>query len=270
MHTNHHVDGGLPSDWGKTSEDYATWRPDYPPEFYERMAACGIGLPGQKLLDLGTGVGFLAREFARRGARVTGMDIAEGQIAVARAESAREGLELEFRTAPAEETGLPAGTFDAVTASQCWLYFDQPRALAEVRRVLRPGGVLAPSHFSWVPREDEVARASEALILKHNPSWSSADWSGVIPESPLGTSGDLRLVAKFVFDAEIPFTRESWRGRIRASRGIGASLDPEGVRRFDEEHEAMLADLRGPEFTVLHRIDAHVYDPAPMDAPSER
>lgn len=270
MHERHQVDGGRASDWGKTSRDYATWRPDYPAEFYDHMAASGIGLPGQRILDLGTGVGFLAREFARRGARVTGVDIAEGQLEVARAEAAREGLEIDFRRAPAESTGLGAGIFDAVTASQCWLYFDRDRALAEARRVLATGGVLALSHFSWLPREDEVARASEALILKHNPNWTSADWSGVIPDSPLGSSPDLRLVAKFVFDAEIPFTRESWRGRIRASRGIGASLDPEGVRRFDAEHEALLAELRGPDFTVLHRIDAHVYDPAPADPTSER
>ena len=64
------------------------------------------------------------------------------------------------------------------------------------------------------------------------------------------------------FDESIPFTRESWRGRIRACRGVGATLDAEQVAAFDGEHEALLSRVTDDTFQVLHRIDAHVLRPS--------
>ena len=119
-------DGDRQIDWGRTSEDYAAWRPNYPDEFYERLATISIGIPGQQILDLGTGVGFLALSFARRGAVVTGVDVAEGQIQQARDSAAQLGLDIDFRIAPAEQTGLPDRAFDVITASQSWGTEEEP------------------------------------------------------------------------------------------------------------------------------------------------
>ncbi|NNE44655.1 MAG: class I SAM-dependent methyltransferase, partial [Gemmatimonadetes bacterium] len=94
-----------------------------------------------------------------------------------------------------------------------------------------------------------------------NPDWSAADWSGKIPEVLHGTQQDFRVESVFWYDEPIPFTHETWRGRIRASRGVGAALSPEEVARFDTDHARMLRDLVPEEFTVLHRIDAHVLVP---------
>ena len=67
------------------------------------------------------------------------------------------------------------------------------------------------------------------------------------------------LSDKFIYDEPIPFTRESWRGRMRALRGIGASLPPDEVAAFDGEHAAMLEEMTENEFTIKHRLDAHIY-----------
>lgn len=83
MITRPEIDQGCPFDWGKTSPDYAVYRPGYPASFYAILQAVGIGQPGQHILDLGTGTGVLARAFARQGAHVTGIDIAAEQIAAA-------------------------------------------------------------------------------------------------------------------------------------------------------------------------------------------
>ena len=61
-----------------------------------------------------------------------------------------------------------------------------------------------------------------------------------------------------VFDEAVPFTRESWRGRFRACRGVGATLSDEAVERFDREHDAQLRATTEEHFSVLHRIDAHL------------
>ena len=78
------IDVGNPIDWGKTSKDYSAWRPNYPDRFCDAFAAFGVGLPGQRILDLGAGVGFLALRFAQQGCDVAGVYIAEGQIPEAR------------------------------------------------------------------------------------------------------------------------------------------------------------------------------------------
>lgn len=261
MHNLSPIDGPRQIDWGKTSADYAEWRPDYPAEFYHRLMALGVGQAGQKILDLGTGVGFLARNFARQGCETAGVDISPEQIATAQQAAESEGLRIDFRVAPAEATGFPDTSFDAVTASQCWLYFDQQRAIAEVKRLLRPGGVLVTSHFCWLPRRDRIARASEELVLQFNPDWTAADWAGEIPAIPRWAEGHFRLVDMFVFDAPVEFTRERWRGRFRACRGVGAALSPEEVARFDAAHSRLLENSAPEVFEILHRVDCHILQP---------
>jgi len=253
------IDGGNPIDWGKTSKDYSVWRPNYPDRFFDALDAFGVGLTGQRILDMGTGVGFLALRFAQQGCDVAGVDIAEGQILEARNRAQSLGLSADFRVAPAEDTGLDAASFDAITSSQSWLYFDKDRAIKEVKRLLKPDGILCITHFSWLPREDAIARASEHLVLKYNPKWTGADWAGEVPFVPKWATGQFRLRAMFVFDAAMPFTRESWRGRVRACRGVGATLAPEQIEAFDREHEKLLKNIAPDLFTISHRIDAHLF-----------
>jgi len=150
-----------------------------------------------------------------------------------------------------------------VTANQCWLYFDRDRAVAEVKRLLAPNGVLVVSHFTYLPRLDPVARQTEELVLRFNPQWTAAAWSGDVPAIPRWVRGDFTLAGSFVYDEEIPFTRESWRGRMRACRGVGAALSPAEVERFDQEHASMLSACTPERFHVLHRLNAHLLRPIP-------
>lgn len=261
MHGLGPIDPGRTIDWGRTSADYARHRPGYPPSFHARLSALEIGRAGQRILDLGTGTGNLAREFARRGAVVTGVDVSTGQIEAARELADGEALAVDFRVAAAEETGLPSGAFDVVSASQCWLYFDESRIVPEVARLLAPGGVLVTCHICWLPKLDPLAAATEELVLAFNPAWSAAGYEGVIPPVPRWAEGRFDLVAMFWYDEAIPFTAESWRGRIRACRGIGAALAPAEVEAFDSALAELLAGQTGEGFEILHRIDAHVLAP---------
>ncbi len=256
MHGLSPIDPGRTIDWGKASIDYAEYRPGPPDSFYTKLAALGVGLPGQRILDLGTGTGVLARRFAQQRARVAGIDISAGQITEAR----RLEPAIDWRIEPAESTSFASASFDALTANQCWLYFDKPRAIAEARRLLGPDGLLVTSHFSWLPRLDVIARASEELVLRHNPQWTAGDWHGEIPAMPTWAERDFRLRAMFIYDEPIHFTRDTWRGRIRACRGVGAALDAPAVARFDAEHAALLHRIVPESFTILHRVDAHIFE----------
>jgi hypothetical protein len=66
-------------------------------------------------------------------------------------------------------------------------------------------------------------------------------------------------IETFSFDLDAVYTHEAWRGRVRASAGVGASLSPEGVAVFDDELRAMLAE-RWPEdpMRVMHRVFAAI------------
>ena len=254
------IDGGRSIDWGKTSDDYASHRPGPPPSFYARLLALGVGQPGQRILDLGTGTGVLARTFAAGGARVAGIDVSARQLEAARALAREQELELDLREAPAEELPFSEASFDVVSANQCWLYFDLAGVIPEVRRVLAPGGRLVTSHFTYLPRLSPIAQASERLVLEYNPDWSGVDWDGRVPAHPRWSRDAFHVRAFFVYDEAIPFGRDSWRGRMRALRGIGASLREERVGAFDREHAVLLEKIAPPEFTVVHRIDAHFFE----------
>lgn len=93
-----------------------------------------------RVLDLGCGPGMVASAAAARGAVVTGADISEGMLALAR----RRHPEISFVHADAESLPFPAGSFDAVVGNFVLLHLPQPEvAAAEIARVLSPAGRVA-------------------------------------------------------------------------------------------------------------------------------
>ena len=247
-------------DFGRTSEDYGRYRAGFPPALFERLQGFGIGLPGQRILDLGTGTGTLARGFAQLGCDVTGLDPAAPQLEEARRLDVEAGVSVSYTVAGAEETGLPDASFDVVTAGQCWHWFDRPRAAQEVRRLLVPEGRLVIAHFDWIPLPGNLVAATERLIESYNPKWLMGGGTGFWPAwaGDVSTAGFLGIET-FSFDFAPLYSHEAWRGRIRASAGVAASLSPEQVARFDDDLRDLLAQ-RFPEDPqgVPHRIFAVV------------
>lgn len=243
-------------DFGRTASDYARHRAGFPPLLLERLAAYGIGKGGQSVLDLGTGTGSLARLFAARGAVVTGIDPAEPLLDQARRLDREAGVSVSYLTGSAERTGLPSGAFDVVTAGQCWHWFRGDEAAAEVRRLLRPGGRVVIAHFDWLPLPGNVVETTERLILAHNPGWTLSGGTGMYPRwlTDLRTAG-FRGAETFSFDVDVPYTRESWVGRIRASAGVAASLPPPAVERYSAE---LTAAITTGQLQVPHRVWAVV------------
>ncbi len=228
-------------DFGKTAQDYNQHRAGFPAELFGRLPAFGVGLPGQRVLDLGTGTGSLARGLAQRGCAVTGLDLSAPLLDQARQRDRAVGVQVGYVQAAAEQTGLPAHAFDVVAAGQCWHWFDRPRAAREVRRLLIPGGKFLITHFDWLPLPGNVVAATEQLILQHNPKWDGANGTGLHPAwFADAASAGFETIESFTFDKPVYYSHEAWRGRIRASAGIGASLAPRQVAQFDAELAEML------------------------------
>jgi SAM-dependent methyltransferase len=195
-------------------------------------------------LDIGTGTGTLARGFAERGCHVTGIDRSEQMIAQAKELSQQQGLDVDFRVATAEETGLPDSSFDIVTAGQCWHWFDRPKAAQEMKRLLKPNGTVIIAHFDWLPLTGNIVDLTEKLVTKFNPPWAKfAGGFGLYPQwlRDLGEAGFENIIT-FSFDVDAPYTADAWRGRMRASSGVSASLSAEDVSRFDFELKQLLEE----------------------------
>lgn len=241
-------------DFGKTANDYARYRTQFPPELFTQLAELNIGVSGQRLVDLGTGTGVLARQFAAAGCAVTGLDVAPEMLDQAREQDQAAGVSVTYQVGGAEDTGLSSHAWDAVTAGQCWHWFDRPRVAAEVRRLLVDGGGLAICYRDY---SGEVSEAAEELVHAYNPTWplggltfdNKPEWVAELRDAGFGS------IDSFGFDTTVEFTHEQWRGRMRSSNGVGGSLAADEVAAFDADL-AMLLRERFPDepLSVPHRI----------------
>lgn len=252
---------GAPVHFGPTAADYATHRIGFPDSLFARLAARAIGLRGQTVVDLGTGTGVLARGFARAGCRVVGIDISRDLIVQASRLDGQAGVQVDYVLASAERLPLSAASADVVTAGQCWHWFDRRAALREVLRVLRPGGVLVLAAFDWLPFAGNVVERTEALIEQHNPLQPKPHVrlgmaAGVYPPFVRDLSeGGLIDIETWSYDHTVHYTHVGWRGRIRASQGVGASLSAPQVAQFDAELSALLSrDFPDEPMRIPHRV----------------
>lgn len=132
------------------------------------------GVDRPDVVDLGAGTGLSAVVWAGRARQVTAVEPSGGMRRGAErrigAVPAGHGTRFEIADATAEDTGLPDGCADVVTASQAMHWFEPDRALPEIARLLRPGGVLAAYDCDWPPcidgetgaAWDEMARLVDA------------------------------------------------------------------------------------------------------------
>ncbi len=253
------MDRGVHGDrFGAAAGDYARHRADFPDEGLDRMAALGVGLAGQRLVDLGCGTGTVARQLAARGCRVTGLDVDGRMLDAARALADDEpapAYPIEWTAAPAEDTGLPDGSFGAATAAQCWHWMDGHAAAIEARRILEPGGRICVCGFDWLPLPDTVPGVTEALIEAANPAWDLGGIRDPGPEACADLEGiGFDVIGTFVFDVDVRYARDSWRLRIGASAGI-VGLDNDARAAFDAELSAVLDErFPGGALVTPHRV----------------
>ena len=246
------IDDGKAFDWGRTSKDYAKYRDIYPEIFYKKIVDRGLCIEGQSVLDLGTGTGVVPRNMYKYGARWTGTDISPEQIEQAKRLADEGGMKIDFLAVSTEKLDFPKESFDVITACQCFWYFDHERVMPKLAELLKPNGKLVILYMAWLPFEDKIAGESEKLVLKYSPKWSGAGQTRRPNWVPDVAYKNFEMVEHEEYDIMVPFTKESWHGRMKACRGVGASLSGEELASWDAEHRKLLDEIAPEKFEIKH------------------
>jgi ubiquinone/menaquinone biosynthesis C-methylase UbiE len=142
------------------AEAYERGRPSYPDEAIAHLVDVLHLGPGKRVLDLAAGTGKMTRLLVPSGAELVAVEPVAGMRAAF--ESAVPGAEILDGTA--EAIPLPDASVDAVVVAQAFHWFDRDRALAEIARVLRPGGGVA---LVWNRRDESVPWVAEMSRIIH-------------------------------------------------------------------------------------------------------
>ncbi|GAA4734448.1 hypothetical protein GCM10025783_00040 [Amnibacterium soli] len=181
--------------WSPIATEWATrWGGFADPARRALLDAAAVGT-GVRLLDAGCGSGELLRLAADRGAAVAGCDPSPAMLAVA----GRSAPEADLRTGGLEALPWPDGAFDVVTAVNALHLADQGPALAEVRRVLAPGGLLALA--GWAERSRNELGVLEAAVAAADGEPPAEDPEDRLPgglEAVLAAGGFALVAADLV------------------------------------------------------------------------
>jgi 2-polyprenyl-6-hydroxyphenyl methylase/3-demethylubiquinone-9 3-methyltransferase len=155
-------------------------------EWIERHAP----LAGKDVLDVGCGGGILAEAMARRGARVTGIDLAEKPLSVARLHLLESGLEVRYELASAEDyAAAHAGEFDVLSCMEMLEHVPDPAStVAACARLLRPGGCAIFATINRNPKAYLFAIIGAEYVLRLLPK-GTHDYARFIRPSELARWG---------------------------------------------------------------------------------
>ncbi|HET6625029.1 MAG TPA: class I SAM-dependent methyltransferase [Nocardioidaceae bacterium] len=197
----------------RVADAYDRARPSYPREAVQWL----VGSEPAQVLELGAGTGKLTEVLTASGHRVTATDPSEQMLRLLRAHVPGAMVAL----AAAENVPLAARSVDAVVAGQSFHWFDHGRALPEVARVLRPGGVLGAV---WNLRDERIPWVRRLGVII-GPSEQEND-----PRRAIDESGLFETVESSSFRFWQPLTRESLRDLVTSRSHVATLSDTERGR----------------------------------------
>ena len=226
------------------SQYYTSGRPAYPPLLIDRVAELTGLKRTHRVLDLGTGPGFLAIDFAPRAGHVTAIDPSLDMLAVARGNAARAAVNIAFLQSSSYDLDHRIGQFRLVTIGRAFHWMDREHTLRRLQELIEPGGavVLFSDKSPDVPAnawteayrgvlakysaEDKLGASSRASLPSHDAVLLASPFDAIEHHSVV----ERRATALERFVDRLLSLGAAWTG-----------LDPSRVQEAAGEIEAALA-----------------------------
>ncbi|HEX9697614.1 MAG TPA: class I SAM-dependent methyltransferase [Actinomycetota bacterium] len=247
------VHGAAAEGFQSAAAEYERARPGYPAGAVARIAeVCGIA-PGARVLDLACGTGKLTRALTGRGATIVGADPVDAMVRELR--RAAPGVPVAESTA--EHLCFATASFDAVVVAQAFHWFDGDAALAEIHRILRPGGPLTmiwnlrDTTVAWVDRLNDIFNRYEGDVMRF---WRG-EWRAAFERTDAFTA-----LQRDEFRYEHTLTRAGVIDRVLSVSFI-ATLSGDERARVVADTQAVIDDdplTRGRDVIVLPYL-THLY-----------
>lgn len=234
----HHAGRGPTEVFGPLADEYARFRPGYPGALFDVLLARTASLEGPTL-DLASGTGAAVPRLLERGARVVAIEPNRAMLARGRSRHLDQAGWVGAVAARAEALPVAGGVAACVTVAQAFHWFEALPALAEIGRVLAPGGILA---VLWnVTISDTFTDEVRALIARHNPGFGRP-----VTRSMLGTPAALSRHPAFAVEPPAEFlhersmTADAYVGYAFSWSYCGGALAPDQRADFERELRAMI------------------------------
>jgi len=186
--------------------------------------------PGERILDPATGTGWTSRVVVRRGATVTGVDIAGEVLTAAQARARAERLPIEYQIGDAEDLPFDDGTFDAVISTCGIMFATRPEAAAaELARVCRKGGRVALTTWLSDSSVFEMFTVMRRYMRRGTPSRAAT------ARRRRWRTASIRPAATRCAPTSSPFTTDtspSWGSAFRVSTGWRLACGCEDANRY--------------------------------------
>jgi len=212
---------GQRQDWNRVAGGWEKWDRFFDEQMAflnHRLVADARLRSGLRVLDLGSGTGYpalLGAQTVGPGGSVTGIDLAEQMLEVARRKAISLGLSnVAFRTGDVTALPFDANSFDAVTSRFCLMFLPEiPKAAAEIARVLKPGGWVAAAVWSAPEKNPSIGLSMAAIkqVIELPPPDPTApgifrlakpgDLAGMLQQAGLTDVADQEFLAEWSYES---------------------------------------------------------------------
>ncbi|WP_342429310.1 class I SAM-dependent methyltransferase [Neobacillus sp. FSL H8-0543] len=228
---------------GQVATSYARTRDDIPASLMDSLYTRGIFFDGKSIADIGCGTGALTRKMAMRKAKVVGVEPSKDLLENANALNRLKNYTIPYQQGTAEDTGLEGSNYDIVTVMRAWHQFDRPKAIKEIKRILKTKGMLIVIDSMFLSGSATVDKTSQVLTNLVNgglmPNELKTD-SQRINGFPVVWFDEwqkqgFEMIDFYKLNYSVNFTKDEWLDGVESIR-----LEVEGQNKLRKELAALL------------------------------